>query len=166
VRLLQLLEQIGTDTAEDQVPPMGAEQFGVVGEDDESGRAERGAPTKSEHHDGQLGSGWVRQSRLQRSRASEKQASIDVEERDLTAAKRGWGRGFEEASILAALEPDHRQIHCFLIDLEQQREPHADADGGRHRQEQRRDECRDERDLRRQPSADDGVDPCVRRRRH
>jgi hypothetical protein len=66
--------------------------LGVVGEDDERGRAERGAATEPEHDHGQLSSGRVRQARLQCAGAREEQASVDVEDRDLAAGKRRWRR--------------------------------------------------------------------------
>jgi hypothetical protein len=87
VGVLELLEQVGADTAEKHMPAVGAEQLGVVGEDDEPGCAERGAAAEPEHDHGQLGSGRVRQARLQCARAREQQASVDVQDRDLVAGR-------------------------------------------------------------------------------
>ena len=52
MRVLQLLEQVGTDTAEKQVPGVRADPLGVVGEHDERGCAalrDRGAITNEEY---------------------------------------------------------------------------------------------------------------------
>lgn len=61
--------------------------------------------------------------------------------------------------VLPAFEPDHGQLDGLLVDLEEQREPHANPDRGRHGQGERRGERREERDLRWQSGVDDGAHP-------
>ena len=97
VRLPQLVEEVSFYAAEEQVPAGRAQPLGVVREDDERSGAQRGAAAEPQHDHRQLGSGGVREARLQRSGAGEQQASVYVKERDLAAGKCRWRRCLYEA---------------------------------------------------------------------
>ena len=115
------------------MPAGGAQPLRVVGQDDERGRAQRGAAAQTDHDHRQLRFGRIREERLQRPGAGEQQAPVYVQERDLAAGKGRRRRRLDEVVLLVATEPDDRQIDGLLIELQQQGKEHAETDCGGHR---------------------------------
>ena len=149
----ELREEIGCDSTQQQ-PAAHLVQLGAVGREDLVGGDAQGGPApEPQHDDRRRGALRIRQQGSERARARVVETPVDVQQRHLVPDERGRRGPLGELPIGLRRELNDPEVERLAVQLQEQGQGHADADGGGDRQEERRQERRRHGDRRARSSA-------------